>query len=116
MAVAREGEAGDGLVRGLQGGAQASGQRAFACAVDTLDHDEHAASLTRARRSQEAQESHHPLAGLALEVPALVAVNEALRLHPTTHHGPLRRTTPALGRVAVGGREVDDQRAKIRAA
>jgi hypothetical protein len=38
-------------VRGFEGSAQAGGERAFACAVDTLDNDEHAASLSGRERS-----------------------------------------------------------------
>src|SRR5262245_60686311 len=45
MAVAREGQAGDGLVRGFECRAQPVAQRALAGAVDTLDDDEHAASV-----------------------------------------------------------------------
>src|ERR1700742_1234518 len=47
MPVAREGQAGYGLVRGFVRGAQAGGQCALACAVDPLDDDEHAASVAR---------------------------------------------------------------------
>ena len=44
--VAREGQSRDGLARGLERRAQPVGQRALARAVDTLDRDEHAASVS----------------------------------------------------------------------
>ena len=49
IAVARKGKGGDGFVRALECGAQTVGQCALACAVDTFDHDEHAASVGRGR-------------------------------------------------------------------
>src|SRR5437763_16025263 len=46
MAVARECQTRDGLVRGFERRTQPVAQRALACAVNTLDDDEHAASLS----------------------------------------------------------------------
>ena len=48
MSIARKRKGRDGLVRGFERRAQAVGQGALACAVDPLDDDEHAASLSGA--------------------------------------------------------------------
>ena len=60
------------------------GQRALACAVDTLDRDEHAASVARLMAnpvvgeggSHRPQATHQPPAGTVLNLPAYTATTE----------------------------------------
>ena len=49
VAVAREGQGGDRLVRGFECRAQTCCQSALAGAVDAFDHDEHAAKRSAGR-------------------------------------------------------------------
>jgi hypothetical protein len=78
MAVPRKGKSGDRLVRALEGRAQSCGERALACAVDTLDHDEHAGSV--ARTATPATQSSEIAAGF------LCKTLGAKRTHPPYRH------------------------------